>query len=29
MLENGLLLGSFASKYLQAMTEEQLALYDR
>ena len=29
MLENGLLLGSFASKYLETFTEEQLAFYDR
>ena len=29
MLENGLLLGSFASKYLPDFTEEQLVLYDR
>ena len=29
MLENGLLLGSFANKYLQDFSEEQLVLYDR
>jgi len=29
MLENGLLLGSFASKHLPTFTEEQLVLYDR
>ena len=29
MLENGLLLGSFANKYLPDFTEEQLVLYDR
>lgn len=29
ILENGLLLGSFASKYLDEMTEEEMALYDR
>lgn len=29
MLENGLLLGSFASRYLETFNEEQLALYDR
>jgi succinate dehydrogenase assembly factor 2 len=29
MLENGLLLGSFASKHLADFNEEQLALYDR
>ena len=29
ILENGLLLGSFANKYLNSMTEEELALYDR
>lgn len=29
MLENGLLLGSFASRYLDSFNEEQLALYDR
>ena len=29
MLENGLLLGSFASKYLDGFNEEQLVLYDR
>ena len=29
MLENGLLLGSFASKHLQSMNEHQLTLYDR
>merc|ERR1712215_210676 len=29
MLENGLLFGSFANKHLNAMTEEQLVLYDR
>ncbi len=29
MLENGLLLGSFASKHLPSMTPEQLSLYDR
>jgi len=29
MLENGLLLGSFASKYLATFDEEKLALYDR
>ena len=29
MLENGLLLGSFAAKHLHAFTEEQLVLYDR
>lgn len=29
MLENGLLLGSFANKYLGDFTEEQLVLYDR
>ncbi len=29
MLENGLLLGSFANKYLEKFTEEQLVLYDR
>jgi len=29
ILENGLLLGSFADKYLDNMTEEEMALYDR
>jgi len=29
MLENGLLLGSFASKYLGTFDDEKLALYDR
>jgi succinate dehydrogenase assembly factor 2 len=29
MLENGLLLGSFASKHLSQMNQEQLCLYDR
>ena len=29
MLENGLLLGSFASKYLDSFDEEHLVLYDR
>ena len=29
MLENGLLLGSFAKKHLADFDEEQLALYDR
>jgi succinate dehydrogenase assembly factor 2 len=29
MLENGLLLGSFANKYLPDFNEEQLVLYDR
>ena len=29
MLENGLLLGSFASKHLATFDDEQLALYDR
>ena len=29
MLENGLLLGSFADKYLANFNEEQLVLYDR
>ena len=29
MLENGLLLGSFASKHLASFDEEKLALYDR
>ena len=29
MLENGLLLGSFASKHLATFDEEKLALYDR
>jgi len=29
MLENGLLLGSFAKKYLAEMDEEKLTLYDR
>merc|ERR1711994_591016 len=29
MLENGLLLGSFANKYLDNFNEEQLTLYDR
>merc|ERR1711934_80638 len=29
MLENGLLLGSFANKYLAEMDEEKLTLYDR
>jgi len=29
MLENGLLLGSFANKFLADFTEEQLVLYDR
>eukprot|EP00088_Acartia_fossae_P026025 TRINITY_DN26802_c0_g1_i1.p1 TRINITY_DN26802_c0_g1~~TRINITY_DN26802_c0_g1_i1.p1 ORF type:complete len:172 (-),score=29.00 TRINITY_DN26802_c0_g1_i1:286-765(-) len=29
MLENGLLLGSFAKKFLPEMDEEKLALYDR
>ena len=29
MLENGLLLGSFASKHLPTFDEEKLALYDR
>lgn len=29
MLENGLLLGSFANKYLADFNEEQLVLYDR
>lgn len=29
MLENGLLLGSFANKYLDGFNPEQLSLYDR
>lgn len=29
MLENGLLLGSFASKHLATFDDEKLALYDR
>jgi len=29
ILENGLLLGSFADKYLDSMSEEEMALYDR
>ncbi|XP_069133129.1 succinate dehydrogenase assembly factor 2, mitochondrial-like [Argopecten irradians] len=29
MLENGLLLSTFAAKYLNGMDEEQLTLYDR
>jgi len=29
MLENGLLLGSFAKRYLREMDEEKLTLYDR
>lgn len=29
MLENGLLLGNFASKHLSGMNEHQLSLYDR
>lgn len=29
MLENGLLLGSFANKFLDGFNEEQLTLYDR
>jgi len=29
ILENGLLLGSFCDKYLDSMTEEEMALYDR
>ena len=29
MLENGLLLGSFAHKFLDGFNEEQLSLYDR
>ncbi|KAG7160992.1 succinate dehydrogenase assembly factor 2, mitochondrial-like [Homarus americanus] len=29
MLENGLILGTFAHKYLDAMNEKQLSLYDR
>lgn len=29
MLENGLLLSTFASKYLKGMTEEQVELYDK
>ncbi|KAK4881018.1 hypothetical protein RN001_004337 [Aquatica leii] len=29
MLENGLILSSFAAKFLPDMTEEQLGLYDR
>lgn len=29
MLENGLLLSSFAHRYLQTMNEEQLSMYDR
>jgi len=29
MLENGLLLGSFAKKFLHTMDDEKLALYDR
>jgi len=29
ILENGLLLGSFCDKYLDSMTEHELALYDR
>lgn len=29
MLENGLLLGSFASKHLSGMTSDQLSQYDR
>lgn len=29
MLENGLLLGSFANKFLDGFNEEQLVLYDR
>ena len=29
MLENGLLLGSFASKHLASFSEEELCLYDR
>lgn len=29
MLENDLLLSTFASKYLRGMTEQQIILYDR
>lgn len=29
MLENGLLLSTFAHRYLQTMNEEQLSMYDR
>lgn len=29
MLENGLILSSFAAKYLEEMSESELSLYDR
>lgn len=29
MLENGLLLSTFASRYLNEMNDEQMAMYDR
>ena len=29
MLENGLILSTFASRYLESMTEDQATLYDR